>query len=146
MSEVRREAVSKNELECVCFSWNAASNPILWPDNWSSAHLLQFVNSNNVTQTLDKWLKSEAGFDQCGAMYGRITIDENDSRVAASTIEVNLPGVRRVRVGDSSPERSVTVVGVGRDGCVFAISSIGADDCNEYYISFTHFQVCVENS
>lgn len=108
------------------FSWNAASDPIAWPDNWSTEHLIRSLMNANVTETLDNWLRSQRGFDQCGAMFGQVSVDEEEP------FEVNLPGVRRIRFGDGNrSEQSVTVIGVGRDGAVFALSSIVADDCNE---------------
>lgn len=125
------------------FSWNAASNLIAWPDNWSTEHLLQSLDGGNVAQTLDKWLSTEDGFDQCGAMYGQIIIDGGDNEIVQNTIEVNLPGVRRVRFGDPnrigsySTEQSATVIGVGRDGTVFVLSSAITDECNEYISHFT---------
>lgn len=116
------------------FSWNAASNPIAWPDNWSTEHLLQSLGGADVSQTLDQWLRLESGFDQCGAMFGQITVDDGTERQA---VEVNLPGVRRVRIGDanrtgSCSEQSATTIGVGSDGTVFVLSNAITDDGTEY--------------
>lgn len=99
--------------------------------------MLQSLNAKNVVHTLDQWLRSEAGFDQCGAMYGQITVDESDNRIERQTIEVNLPGVRRVRFGDANQigtcgEQSTSVIGVGRDGTVFVLSNTSAEDSKEY--------------
>lgn len=64
------------------------------------------------------------GFDQCGAMYGRVTI-EGDEGARDEVVETNLPGVRRVRLGvfDDHTESNVTVVGASDDGCIFSLTT-----------------------
>lgn len=99
--------------------------------------MIQSLAGNDVSHTLDQWLSLESGFDQCGAMYGQITVDGGVNGIERNTIEVNLPGVRRVRLGNanqigSCSEESATTFGVGSDGTVFVLSTAITDDCTEY--------------
>lgn len=101
--------------------------------------MLQSLDGKDVSLTLDRWLNSKSGFDQCGAMYGQIIVDESVNETERNTIEVNLPGVRRVRYYDakqisSNSEQRATVIGVGQDGTVFVLSSTIIDECNEYIL------------
>lgn len=102
--------------------------------------MLRSLAGNDVAHTLDQWLSLESGFDQCGAMYGQITVDDGDDGAERNTIEVNLPGVRRVRMGNANrigncSEQSATTFGIGSDGIVLVLSSTITGDGIEYIFS-----------
>lgn len=87
-------------------------------DGWKAKKRNQFETVSSFVR-LNAW----RGFDQCGAMYGQVTI-ENGNGVDKEIVEVNLPGVRRVRFdGETTVGENTTIVGAGDDGCIFSLST-----------------------
>lgn len=137
-------------------SWTAASDPLSWPDEWSSKLLLNVLENvehpevhlnellvNVFSIYTLKWKKkslkliwfyfrvaSERGFTQFGSLFGQVTIGDDDSK---EIHEMNLPGVRINRNSELKCNTAETktwhLVAACKDGCV--LSLLGRDIGNE---------------
>lgn len=104
----------------------------LWINCKNCLHLL---SPRNPQTNLFFSLKSESGFEQCGALFGQVII-ENDSgeeNEPKETLELNLPGLRKVILSDVPIDSTeeLRFIGVGRDGSVLSLTNKKAVDLNQ---------------
>lgn len=71
-------------------------------------------------------MKSDFGFEQCGALLGQVAVDNNleEEIESKETFELNLPGLRRVILGhdEMDDSESIRFIGIGVDGSVLSYS------------------------
>lgn len=80
-------------------------------------------------------LKSESGFEQCGALFGQVIIDDDSGEANGpkETLELNLPGLRKVILSDVPKDSTeeLVFIGVGRDGSVLSLTNKKSPDLEQ---------------
>lgn len=93
------------------------------------------LESNDFSSMLH--LRNSKGFDQFGSAHGQVNIFESsidaytEGKIPkADLFEFNLPGLRQRRwhKADDVFDKCVSIVGCGRDGCVFNVECLESDD------------------
>lgn len=114
-----------------------ASNPTIWPRDWSS----KLIASSLATEKWrdGKWknlmIKKDAGgYDQFGAIHGEMKIYENDSTAYVDgmapkfdNLELHLPCIRQRRWGPNKNQhlhRTGVLIGNIEDGCAFEVGAM----------------------
>lgn len=89
----------------------------------------QFLAFNAIVNK-NRIFRLDVGFDQIGALFGRVIID-ND-RNEKETFELNFPGLRKVRLNQSTIENkrneSIEIMAVGADGSVLTLTQNRLND------------------